>query len=622
MKYREVIPLKQRPSFQINLPGSKSITNRMFLCAALARGKSRIYGALKSDDADVMLKALKKVGVKIREIENYIEITGAGGEFKKGKVTLDLHNAGTATRFLTAIMTLRDGETIITGDKRMKERPIKDLADGLVQLGASVEYLKKRGCPPLRIHDSRFMIHELKEYLIKMKGDKSSQYFSALLMLGPMLDKPLKIEVVGDLASKPYIDVTLNVLKQFGIKVQNNSYRSFIIKPQVYKSGNYTVEGDASAASYWTSIAYLHGGDVKFNNLTRHSIQGDIKYGEALNRLMPRESFAARAIDMSDMPDSAMTLAAITPFIKNFSVGKQSRTTITGLSTLRIKETDRLKALGKELKKIGVNVSTTKDSITIQGLRTQDSGLRTQESGLSRNQPCLPAGRLCPVSRVLCPIKTYDDHRMAMCFAVVGTLVPGITIESPGCVDKTYPNFWKDLELAYMSPIDLGQKNLILTGMRCSGKTCLGKKIAKLLNREFIDLDDEIEKYENMKIKDMIKNYGWPSFRKTEQKMCSFFGRKNNLVIATGGGVVLSEKNMENLKRNGINVFIFADTSTIISRLKRKSVNRPTLTGKGTVKEIQNIWKERRDLYLKYADIVWDNSSGEIVEKNLEQIFN
>jgi 3-phosphoshikimate 1-carboxyvinyltransferase len=598
MKHREVIPLKQRPNFQITLPGSKSITNRMFLCAALAKGKSRIYGALKSDDADVMLGALKKVGVKVKRAKDCVEIIGTGGKFTKGKRTFDLHNAGTATRFLTAIMALREGETIITGDKRMKERPIKDLVEGLKQIGANIEYLGKRGCPPLKIQDSRFKIQDLKEYLVKIKGDKSSQYFSALLMLGPMLDKPLRIEVVGDLVSKPYIDITLNVLKQFGIKVQNNDYQSFVIKPQVYKSGSYIVEGDASAASYWTSIAHLHGGEVRFTNLDKRSIQGDIKYGEALDRLIPRESFSARTIDMSDMPDSAMTLAAIAPFIKDFSVGKHGRTTITGLSTLRIKETDRLKALEKELKKVGVSVSTTKNSITIQAISYQSSAISKKS------------------------IKTYSDHRMAMCFAVVGTIVPGIVIEDPSCVDKTYPNFWKDLELAYLSPIDLGEKNLILTGMRCSGKTYFGKKIAKLLNREFVDLDDEIERHESMKIKDMIKRYGWLNFRNIEHKICSFFGSKKNLVIATGGGVVLDEKNMEALKKNGVNIFIFADPSVIIERIKHESKNRPSLTGKGSVKEVKKVWKERRDLYLKYADAVWDDTSSEILEKNLEQIFD
>ena len=251
MNMREVIPLKQKLDLTLTLPGSKSVTNRAFLCAALASGKSRIYGALNSDDAEVMLKALKQFGIGVRETKNYIEITGTGGKFKKGKITVDLHNAGTATRFLTAISVLRAGETVITGDKRMQERPISDLVEGLRQLGVKIEYMKAEGYPPLKI--SKFKIQNSKSYSVSIKGNKSSQYFSALLMLGPLLSKPLRIEVVGELVSKPYIDTTIAVMKSFGVKVKNNQYKSFEVKPQKYKKADYHVEGDASAATYFSA---------------------------------------------------------------------------------------------------------------------------------------------------------------------------------------------------------------------------------------------------------------------------------------------------------------------------------------------------------------------------------
>jgi 3-phosphoshikimate 1-carboxyvinyltransferase len=620
LELREIIPLKQRPNWVIKLPGSKSITNRALLCAVFAKGRSRLYGALKFDDSNVMISALRKLGVKIKEYKDFIEIFGTGGKFKSGKITLDLCGSGTATRFLTAAMVLRNGETIITGDKRMQERPIADLVDGLRQLGVSIEYLEKEGCPPIRTQNTGLRTQRM--YTVRIRGDMSSQFVSALLMIAPMLPGSLKIEVIGNLVSRPYIDVTMSVMKQFGIKVRNDKYRTFYIKPQRYKSVKYTVEGDASAASYWTSIAYLHNGKVRFENLSKKCVQGDIKYEHILknlkskigrrHRAMPDGVKNQKSIDMSNMPDTAMTLAVTAPFIKG-------RTKITGLSTLRIKETDRLSALEKELRKIGVRVKTTDDSITIKGLRTQDSGL-------SRNQ-------LCSESCVLSPIKTYNDHRMAMCFAVIGTMIPGVVIEDPGCTKKTYPDFWKDLESAYLNPIKLGQKNLVLTGMRCSGKTHLGKKIARLLKRRFIDLDTEIGRHANMRIYDIVKRYGWPYFRKLEQKMCSDFGRLRRpssdtsfsskpLVISAGGGVILNKKNMKNLKKNGVNIFVFADPSKIVERIKKESKNRPTLTGKGSVDEIHDIWEERRNLYLKYADIVWDNTSGEIVDKKLEEIFS
>lgn len=590
MNTREVIPLKQKLDLSLLLPGSKSVTNRAFLCAALANGKSRIYGALKSDDAEVMLKALKQFGVGVRETKDYIELNGTGGKFKGGKVNVDLHNAGTATRFLTAISVLRAGETVITGDKRMQERPISDLVDGLRQLGADISYLNADGCPPIKIKG----LKATKSLVVRMKGDKSSQYFSALLMMGPMLGKSLKIEVVGDLVSKPYIDTTIAVMKSFGVKVKNNQYKSFEVKPQKYKKADYHVEGDASSATYFSALYFLHGGKLKFENLNypsdrvsraglsdrtfvragKKAIQGDVNFPAVLEKLKKGTSWT---IDMGSMPDAAMTLAVCAAFAKG-------TTKITGLSTLRIKETDRLAALKNELTKVGVKVKTTNSSITIS-------------KGVFR-----PAN-----------IKTYNDHRMAMCFAVLGTKVPGIVIEDPGCTEKTYPNFWEDMEKAYFVPIRLGQKNLLLTGMRCSGKTFHGRKIARQLKRKFVDLDYEIEKQEKMKIDKIVRLKGWPYFRKVEQKICSEFEGVKNLVIATGGGVVLSPKNMKALRKNSVNVFVFADPNILSHRIKKKQ-GRPSLTGEDLENEIYVIWEERRGLYLKYADYVWDNTSGKALQ--------
>ena len=567
MNTREVIPLKQEPELCLLLPGSKSVTNRAFLCAVLAKGTSRIYGALKSDDADVMLRALRQFGVGVSEKKGHVEIAGTGGRFRKGKVTVDLHNAGTATRFLAALSVLREGETVITGSERMRERPIADLVDGLRQLGADIRYQGTEGCPPLSVRGLRLT----EKLVVKMKGDKSSQYFSALLMLGPLLEKPLKIEVAGKLVSKPYIDTTIAVMRSFGVKVKNNGYRTFEIRPQQYKKADYRVEGDASSATYFSAIQFLHGGRVKFVNLDyKKAIQGDVNFPAALEKL---KKGVSRTIDMKSMPDAAMTLAVCAAFAGG-------TTKITGLSTLRIKETDRLAALKTELCKAGVKASITNNSITVR------------------------KGKFKPEV-----INTYNDHRMAMCFAVLGTKVPGIVIENPGCTDKTYPGFWEDLEKAYLTPIRLGQKNLLLTGMRCSGKTFYGKKLARRLGRAFVDLDREIEKAENMKIDKIVRLKGWPYFRITEQKICSEFEGAKNLVIATGGGAILSPKNMKALKKNSVNVFIFASPEILAERIE-KDQGRPSLTGEALENEVHLVWKERRALYLKYADFVWDDSSG------------
>lgn len=577
MNTREVAPLKGKLDLSLTLPGSKSVTNRAFLCAALAKGKSRIYGALKSDDAEVMLAALKEFGVKVKETKQYVEIQGVGGHFKKGKATIDLHNAGTATRFLTAASVLRASETLITGDARMQERPIRDLVDGLRQLGADIEYLKAEGYPPLLIKASR----PTGEFGVQMKGDKSSQYFSALLMLGPMLEKPLRIDVVGELVSKPYIDTTIAVMKAFGVTVKNHDYRSFEVRPQVYRAADYCVEGDASSATYFSALHFLHGGRLRLENLDyKKAIQGDVNFLEALAQL---KKPSPRTIDMEAMPDAAMTLAICAALVKG-------QTKITGLSTLRIKETDRLAALEAELRKTGAKVRAAKDAITVSG------------------------GKLHGGS-----IETYNDHRMAMCFAVMATKVPGIVIQNPGCTEKTYPNFWEDFERVYVSPIKLGHKNLLLTGMRCSGKSFYGKKIARRLRRKFIDLDQEIEQSENMSIDRLVELKGWNYFRQIEQKICSKFADAKDLVIATGGGVVLSPKNMKALKKNSVNVFIFADPGILSARLMEYG-NRPSLTGEAVENEVHVVWEERRDLYLKYADHVWDDTGGEALQTVFDRL--
>jgi 3-phosphoshikimate 1-carboxyvinyltransferase len=586
MNKREVIPLKQGLDFNLTLPGSKSITNRAFLCAALAKEKSRLYGALESDDTKVMMKALKKIGIKIKEKGDLIEVQGCDGKFNPGNITVNAGASGTTTRFLTALAVLRKGKTNIEGTKRMKKRPIQDLKDALDQLNKD----KKT---------------------IRIKGNKSSQFLSALLMISPFFG-PLTIEVTGELVSKPYIDITLAVMKAFGVKVQNNNYKSFIVKTQKYKATDYHIEGDASAASYWVAMVDLHGGKIDFNNLNlKRSIQGDAKFINVLSQMS--EIRGQRLLDMNPMPDVAMTAAVLAPFAKG-------QTKITGLSTLRLKETDRLAALENELKKVGVKVRTTKDSITVVGPacgRGADGGANRCKPEIKPQWPHAKRPNNGPT------IGTYDDHRMAMCFAVLGSMVPGIVIEDPGCVNKTYPQFWNDLEKAYLAPVMLGQKNLVLTGLRCAGKTRLGKKIAKLLNREFVDLDLEIEKGMNMTISEIVKKHGWPYFRKLEAVAAKALSIKTSdpLVIATGGGVVLNKESMKALKKNGVNVFIFTDTDVLIERIRKKAGTRPTITGKGSVKEMREVWKERRDLYLEYADFVWDNTSGKVIEKNLDQLF-
>lgn len=592
MKQREIALMKQPLDLKLLLPGSKSITNRALLCAALAKGSTKLSGVLESDDTQVMMESLLKVGVEIEKKEGHWLIKGVAGQFKKGAAKFDLHNAGTATRFLTAAMVIREGSTEITGNERMQERPIGDLVDGLRQLGANVEYLGKEGYPPLRVEKAPLPMNNDQPYLVKMKGDKSSQYFSALLMVAPLLGRLVRIEVVGELVSKPYIDTTLAVMKAFGVEVENRNYEVFEIEPQSYVATDYEIEGDASAATYFSALNFLHGGALEFENLDyQNSIQGDVDFPEALKQL---NKPSPRIIDMEAMPDAAMTLAVAAAM-------SPGTTTITGLSTLRIKETDRLQALKNELSKFGFKVEITEDSIQIEG-----------KEQVTRKEP-----------EVF--VETYNDHRMAMCFAVLGTLLPGVQIENPACTDKTYPHFWEDLEKAYLSPLNLGDKHLVLIGMRCAGKTRLGKRLAKVLGRPFLDLDEAIEQEQGSSIWEMVLEKGWGYFREVEQNFCSRFAieekySKEPLIVSTGGGCVLNEENMQNLKANAVTLLVYGEPWVLADRVMAKTDRPPLKEGQEPHEEIHKLWEERRPLYYQYADLVWDNTSGQQVESWVQNI--
>ncbi len=544
---------------------------------------------LISDDTEVMIQALGQMGVNLTIKNSTLDVTGNDGKFAPGDITVDLHNAGTSTRFLTALAVLRPGITIITGNRRMQERPIDDLIDGLRQLGSRIDYLNTPGCPPVKIHPLALSDLENQSRLnIQVNGNKSSQYFSALLLLAPLLPLPLTLAVIGDLVSKPYIDTTIAVMKAFGVRVHNHEYRSFQITPKPYKCAAYKIEGDASAATYFHALKYLHGGKVEFNNLnTAKSIQGDAHFPPALRQL------GKGSISMNAMPDAAMTLAVAAPFVTG-------TTRITEIANLRIKETDRLAALETEMKKLGVDVLAGPDSLIVRG----------QAGGIYRGGV----------------IDTYNDHRMAMCFAVMGSKIPGIIVRHPQCTEKTYPAFWDDWELSYLNKNMTCKKHILLTGMRGSGKTFLGEQIARHTRRHFIDLDQMIQNDQGLAIAEIVKRHGWDYFRAVEARICAqaaanFHRGDEPLVIASGGGVILNPKNMKHLRRDATNIFIFVDPQALADRLQH-TTDRPALTpGKTMIDELQDVWRERRDLYLKYADQVWDNTSGTVVHKHLKEIF-
>ncbi|GGP44615.1 3-phosphoshikimate 1-carboxyvinyltransferase [Shewanella algicola] len=404
---------------EINIPGSKSISNRALLLATLAKGTTTLTNLLDSDDIRYMLASLKQLGIQysLSDDKTVCVVEGNGGPISSDTAqNLFLGNAGTAMRPLCAALTLGQGEFTLTGEPRMEERPIGDLVDALRQLGADVNYLKNEGFPPLTINATGLNGGD-----VEIAGDLSSQFLTALLMVAPLTKDSVNIKIKGELVSKPYIDITIALMKQFGVEVINHQYQRFEIKAgqQYVSPGKVLVEGDASSASYFLAAGAIQGGEVKVTGVGRLSIQGDVKFADALAKMgadiewgddyiIARKSpLTAIEMDMNHIPDAAMTIATAALFA-------QGTTKLTNIYNWRIKETDRLAAMATELRKVGAIVDEGHDYITI----TPPEQLNTAD------------------------IDTYNDHRMAMCFSMMAFADCGITINDPDCTSKTFPDYF------------------------------------------------------------------------------------------------------------------------------------------------------------------------------------
>lgn len=425
---RQVTRLQQPFQQSLYLPGSKSITLRDFVLASLADGTSHIDYPGICDDTYRMEDSLKRLGIKIISEENTKRIEGQGGRFAPGVVNLHLGLSAASTRLLLALSLLRQDQTILDGNPSLRARPNQYLVDALTTLGATIQSTND-GYLPISVMGPKQPASS-----VSMRGDQSSQYFSALLIIAPLLPNGLHIEVEGELVSKPYIDITINEMKKFGVEVENHQYQAFDIAPQSYRPTRLTVEGDASAASYFAAMATLHGGTITLQNLGTSTLQGDFQFLRLCERLGAKVEYHENVttitgpkngqltpiheeIDMESMPDVAPTLMMIAPFLPGI-------TKITGLSTLRIKECDRIAIPAMHLKRIGIEVTEGNDFIAIG-----EFDPATFNQGVS--------------------IETYDDHRMAMSFAVLGSKIGDLTIIDPQCVNKTYPRFWEDFDRLY-----------------------------------------------------------------------------------------------------------------------------------------------------------------------------
>lgn len=397
---------------QVRLPGSKSLSNRALLLAALCQGETRLPNLLESDDTAVMRAALRQLGVA----QEADRVRGVGGF--SGEARLFLGNAGTALRPLCAALAAGHGEFVLEGEPRMHERPIGPLVDGLRQLGADIEYLQNPGYPPLRLR-----ARGLQGGAVALDPTLSSQYVTALLMAAPLARQPVHLQLTAELVSRPYVEMTLALMQQFGVEVSHRQLREFRVEPQPYHSpGELQIEGDASSASYFLAAGAIGQGPVRVLGVGRQSLQGDAGFAELLEEMGARVSWGPDWIevsgngplrgldrDLNELPDAAMTLACAALFA-------QGPTRIRNVANWRVKESDRLSAMACELRKLGATVEEGTDELTVHP----------------------------PTRWRSAAIATYHDHRMAMAFALASLGPVPVTILDPGCTSKTYPRFFED----------------------------------------------------------------------------------------------------------------------------------------------------------------------------------
>lgn len=416
-----IAPLVRPPEVTIRVPGSKSITNRALLLAALADGESVLDGVLASDDTRYMAAALTQLGIEIDDdaAASRMTVRGRRGTWPIATADLFVGNAGTAMRFLAAALCLGHGRYRVDGTARMRERPIQDLVDGLRALGAQITCERDSGCPPVAIHASG-----LPGGSARIPGTRSSQFVSALLQVAPYAARDVTIVVEGELIAQPYVDMTIRVMAQFGVTVERDAYRSFHVRGgQCYAARHYRIEPDASSAHYFLAAAALTGGHVRIEGLGRDSLQGDVHFADLLARMGAEVRWEAESIDvtgpaqlrgidadMNALSDTAPTLAVLAPFASG-------PVRIRNIAHVRWQESDRVSAVATELRRLGVRVDEFPDGLAVHPA------------------PITPA-----------TVATYDDHRIAMSFALIGLKVPGVRIADPGCVAKTFPDFFARLE--------------------------------------------------------------------------------------------------------------------------------------------------------------------------------
>ncbi|MBI2415671.1 MAG: 3-phosphoshikimate 1-carboxyvinyltransferase [Candidatus Kerfeldbacteria bacterium] len=520
--------------YTVTVPGSKSFMNRALICAALAKGQSTLLNPVYCDDTNYMIKALRALGVHINTTARQVTIRGLNGKFKlpkpgRGTRRIYIGNAGTVIRFLTPLLP---AGTRLVGNQRMQQRPLQELIEAVAQIK----------------HDNH----------ITITGTVSSQFISALLLVAPTLPHGLTIMVKGKLVSAPYVQMTLAVMHQFGIKVTRRNDQ-FTIYKQDYQANNYTIEGDASSATYWWALAAITGSHITVPNIPLDTLQPDAKFKQLLEKMGCtvkantvigpwNKALKPMTVNMSDYPDAVLAAAVV-------MTQASGRSTITGIGHLTHKETDRLTLLKKNLRK------------------------------LKSTHPIV--------------IDTGADHRFAMAFSILGLAIGKITVDNKQCVKKSYPTFWSDFKKVEQQ---VKRQTIVLTGLRGVGKTTYGKILAKQFKMKFVDTDTMMGK----NISTLVQQHGWKQFRNQEHVVVKQMCKKKNAIIATGGGTLMYPRNFTVLKEHYI-ILLTAPLAVIRQRLSKQS-HRPALLKRQTVvTELNQVWQQRKNKYYQIADNIYDS---------------
>jgi 3-phosphoshikimate 1-carboxyvinyltransferase len=606
----------------VRLPGSKSYTIRALLLAVMTPGSVILEDPLLSDDTRAMLACLNTLGLQATWTdERTIQVDGHIADIAPdGETLLDCDLSAASLRFLLALAALLPGVQILQGKNGLNKRPVRDLVDSLRDLGAEIDYLDREGYPPVKVRSST-----LSGESVRVKGDTSSQYLSALMMIAPAMGG-LTLIVEGELLSRPYLDMTAAIMEQFGVTPQSNEDgRQFVIPAgQCYQANRYAVEGDASAAAYPLAAATLTGQALSLVNLPPESIQADrqfIRFLEAMgNQLSIQEGklhyqgigVKPMTLDMRDCPDQAQTMAVLLSFAPGVS-------RLEGLKSLRVKETDRLAAVAQELTKMGVRVEEEAEALVIHG-------------GFPK----------------IASIRTYGDHRMAMAFAVAGARLDGLQIEDPGVVAKTYPGFWQDcpqwgiglctkdleedltetriakinaqpspttlnvpehrsqklgalasLEKAFTETVFKQSEKIVLIGFMGAGKSQMAQLLAERLGLLALDTDVlALEKTPYTSIGKLFAAEGETRFRELELVVSEALQGQQRAVIATGGGMVMNKLAMDYLAQNATVIYLEASLETLLTRLLHEETSRPLLQDRLGVHALYDL---RVPLYRHYA---------------------